>query len=449
MAGSAPNPYDSSKVSDDHSPDLGGPAPPTKPMGGKFQLCMMMFLQYIIWGAWLPLANSYLGGGLGFDGNQKGWIQATFPMAALVTIIIGGQLADRYFAAQRVLGVCHLLGGLCILAVPFARDFWSVFGLMLGHCVFYGPTMALTNSIAFKNIASAKDDFGFIRLWGTIGWIAASVPMAILLNDGYREYFFKLEPVRPKDLAVIFQVAGIAALALAAYSLFLPHTPPTPGSGEKSSIGAALGLLGKPVILILFIATFMDTVVHTGYFFFTGEFLEHLGVSKGWIMPAMSVGQVAEIGTMAVLGMFLKRLGWKTTMTLGILGHAIRFGIFWLAASQGKTLLPLVIAINVMHGVCYAFFFAVVFIFIDEYFPKEIRHTAQALFNVAVLGVGQLIGNAVCGYIATTNSVKVDGKDVAQYPGIFLTLSGLALATAVFFALTFHPGKTGSESRDG
>jgi nucleoside transporter len=404
----------------------------------RFRLCVMMFLEYVIWGAWLPLANNYFQKALGFTGLELGWIGNAFPIAALLTIMIGGQLADRYFAAEKVLAACHLLGGICMLLIPFADNFALAFALMLGHCIFYAPTMAVTNAISFANISDAKA-FGSIRLWGTIGWIAASVPMLLYLDPTYRAQF-GLPLLQPQDLSVIFTVSGVASLLLAVFSLTLPHTPPMPAAKEGASFTKAISLLSHPVILVLFIVTVFDMVVHTGFFFFTGRFLAYLGVPDAWIMPAMSVSQLAEIFTMAGLGYILKRLGWKTTMTLGILGHAARFIIF---SVSDTNLLWLVITINVLHGICYAFFFATVFIFIDEYFPKDIRNNAQGLFNVALLGVGGLIGNFLCGFIETQNSVTkvINGKETPEpvFSSIYMILAGLALATALIFMATFWP----------
>ncbi|HVJ81016.1 MAG TPA: MFS transporter, partial [Planctomycetia bacterium] len=312
--------------------------------------------------------------------------------------------------------------GVCILAVPYFTDFDTVFGLMLAHLLFFAPTMALTNSIAFANIRDAKSDFGPVRLWGTIGWIAASVPMLLMLGAK-----------SDKTLSMIFTVSGLAAIALGFFAFALPKTPPS-RSQEGGSFTKAIGLLAQPVMLVLFITTFLDMIVHTGYFFFCGRLLGKLGVAENWIMPAMAVGQVAEIGTMAILGIFLKRLGWKTTMTLGILGHAVRFLVFWHATPE---MLWVVILINVLHGICYAFFFATVFIFIDEHFPKDIRNNAQSLFNVAVLGVGQLLGNYICGQIEEQHTSTVDRS--LDFPGMFKILTFMALGTAFFFMLFFWP----------
>jgi nucleoside transporter len=402
--------------------------------GTMIRLSIMMFFEYVVWGSWLPLANNYFSA-LEFSESEISWIMNAFPIASLFTIMIGGQIADRYLAGEKVLAICHLLGGVSMILLPYASGFTGVFCLMLAHCIFYAPTQAVTNAISFANLKDRAAGFGRIRLWGTIGWIAASVPMLLTLGA----------KTKVGDLSIIFTMSGIAALILAGFSLFLPHTPPyrdpQTASGDSNTVGKAFSLLQQPVILVLFLTTIMDMVVHTGYFFFTGRFLSYLGMPDNWIMPAMSVGQIAEIGTMAILGMCLKRLGWRTTMTLGILGHAVRFFVFW---NCDQSLLPLVVAINVVHGICYAFFFATVFIFIDEFFPKDIRNSAQGLFNLAVLGIGQLIGNVVWGQVG--EYYTVDKK--LNFSGVFMVATILSLATAIFFFLFFHPKNAPMQNED-
>src|SRR6476659_10912798 len=183
----------------------------------------------------------------------------------------------------------------------------------------------------------------------------------------------------------------------------LPHTPPQPGDTGANRFAwlEPLWLLGIPFILVLWIVTFVDATVHNLFFNWTGRFLGTdvagggVGIPGNWIMPVMSIGQVAEILTMLVLGVTLKRLGWRTTMILGILGHAARFAVFAFFPQYPW----LVILINVVHGVAYAFFFATVYIFVDEFFPKDVRASAQGLFNLMILGLGPLVANTICPYL--------------------------------------------------
>ncbi len=432
----------------------------------RLKLCIMMFLEYVIYGAWLPLLGLYIGNEyLKFTSLQQAWVFNAFAVASITGMFFGGQLADRYFAQERFLAFSHLIGGLAMLGLAYQTTYWPFFGLMLLHCFFFVPTMSVTNSIAFANIKDAQKDFGFIRVWGTIGWIAASWPFIFIPIDwtkvpalsetsGFVNWLgivlskevLKTGPAMASSLASTFTVAGIASLVLAAFCLFLPHTPPS-GAGERQSFAPleAFKLLRVPAILVLFIVTFLDSLVHYCYFFWTSRYLPAIGLSANWIAPAMSIGQVAEIATMAGLGFFLKRLGWRTTMILGLLGHVVRFGIYSIGTPD---LLWLVILSNVVHGLAYAFFFATVYIYVDENFPKDVRTSTQSLFNLLILGLGPLAGNFLWGWLGDvfSRTVEVIGNDgmtttqtVIDYHKLFLVPMGVGAFATLMLAIFFHP----------
>jgi MFS family permease len=237
-------------------------------------------------------------------------------------------------------------------------------------------------------------------------------------------------------------VAGVASLLLAVFSLLLPHTPPRKvESGEqKLAWLEAMRLLKHPFVLVLWIVTFIDAFVHNSYFNWTGQFLSAdekaggVGIPGNWVMPIMSIGQVAEILTMVILGVTLKRLGWRWTMVIGILGHAARFAVYAFFPQNAA----MIIGVQVLHGICYAFFFATVYIFVDEFFPKDARASAQGLFNVMILGVGALVANAVCPYLMQT--VFTQDK-VTDFRNLFLVPCFAALGATVLLVLLFHPPK--------
>ena len=391
------------------------------------KLFIMMFLEFFIWGAWLPLIFGYLPS-LGFSNLQQSLILNTFPLAAIVAMFFSNQFADRNFAAQRFLAFSHLVGGLSILALGWVTTFWPFFLLMVVHCFFYVPTISITNSIAFAAMRDAQQEFGIVRMGGTIGWIAASWP-----------FVFLFEGLEGQQLQAAttwtYIVAGIASLVLAAFSLTLPHTPPnTAATGEEGLAWLkTTKLLAVPFVMILWLVTFVDAAVHQSFFSWTGRFLESIGVPGKWIMPVMSISQFAEIVTMMVLGLFLKRLGWRLTMTLGILGHAARFAVFAFFPQH----VWLVIGINVLHGVCYAFFFAAVYIFVDHYFPKDVRSSAQGLFNVMILGLGPFFANFVCPPLFDKFVDPATGA--VDYQSLFLIPCFSALAAAIVLFLFFHP----------
>jgi nucleoside transporter len=427
----------------------------------RFKLCVMMFLQFFIWGAWFLLVSDYLTD-LKFTPLEKSFALNAWALASITALFFSNQFADRNFAAEKFLAFSHLIGGLCIFALAFTKSFPVFFLLLLGHSLFYVPTISITNSIAFANLQDAKKDFGPVRLWGTIGWIAASWPSIFILANwskipGLGEVSFVkwlgaiFDPENSSKgeayltgVSWMFIVAGVASLVLAVFSLTLPHTPPKPIKEGENRFAwlEAMRLLGKPFVLVLFIVTLIDAMVHQGYFVLTASFLKNkVGIPAQWIMPVMSIGQIAEVATMAVLGLVLKSLGWRTTMVLGVLGHAARFATFAFFPEPAPAIL-----INVLHGICYAFFFATVYIFVDEFFPKDARASAQGLFNFLILGLGPFVGNYVWPHLEGVFKIGevVDEKGALLYPIIdyqklFLVPTGTALVAALLLLIFFRP----------
>ena len=447
----------------------------------RVKLFVMMVLEFFIWGAWLPLIFGYLPS-LGFSASappeilarlipnvwwlralvsQQSLILNAFPIAAIVGMFFSNQFADRNFAAEKFLAFSHFVGGLAMLGLAFTKSFWPFFGLMLVHCLLYVPTISITNSIAFANMKDPQKEFGSVRMGGTIGWILAAWPFTFILVD-----WDKVHAANPQGLAKwlgtvlssgltgdalkaatvwTFIVAGVASLLLAGFSFVLPHTPPKKaGEGATESLAwlEAMKLLKHPFVLVLWLVTLVDSFVHNCYFNWTGSFLGAdasaggVGISGNWIMPVMSVGQIAEILTMFILGATLKKLGWRATMIFGILGHAARFAVYAFFPEHKE----LIILVQILHGICYAFFFATVYIFADAYFPKDARSSAQGLFNVMILGIGALLANSICPYL----SQKVFTHDgVTNFHGLFLVPMFSGIAAAVALALFFHPPKTG------
>ncbi len=420
------------------------------------RLFIMMTLEFFIWGAWLPLIFGYLPS-LGFSPGQQSLILNAFPLASIVGMFFSNQWADRRFDAEKFLAFSHLIGGLAILGCGFARSFWPFFLLMLVHCLLYVPTISITNSIAFANMKDPEKEFGLVRMGGTIGWVLAAWPFTFIFVDwaavnaaapaGLVEWVGQaLAHPLSGDAAKVatrwtFIVAGIASLTLAAYSLVLPHTPPkkaTEGAVEKLAWLEAVKLLRHPFVLVLWVVTLVDSFVHNLYFNWTGIFLGTareaggVGIASNWITPVMSIGQVTEILTMFILGATLKALGWRATMIVGILGHAARFAVYaFFPQSPGA-----IILIQVLHGICYAFFFATVYIFVDAYFPKDIRSSAQGLFNLQILGFGAMLANSIGPWLI--QSVYTVGG-VTDFRGLFMVPLISASAAAVALALFFHP----------
>ncbi len=392
----------------------------------------MMVLEFFIWGAWLPLIWGYMGkDGLNFTELQVKAVGSAFAIASVVGIFFSNQFADRSFAAEKFMSFSHLVGGLAILGMYWAKDFPTFFGLMLVHSLLYVPTISVSNSIAFAHLKDAKKEFGLVRMGGTIGWILAAWPLFFVL-DG------KVGAEAVTASQNIFLISGLASLVLAGFSLILPHTPPKAAVTGESGFAwlRAVKFLSKPYLLVLFIVTFIDATIHNGYFILADGFLRSdvVGIEPKWIMPVMSIGQVAEILTMAVLGWFLSRMGWKTTMILGILGHAARFAVFAFMP-QNQTM---IILVQVLHGICYAFFFATLYIFIDAAFPKDVRSSAQGLFNLLVLGLGDL---AAKWFFIPLQGKLTSPEGVVNYQELFLWPTGLSLGASVLLLVAFWPPK--------
>ncbi len=443
----------------------------------RLKLFVMMVLEFVIWGAWLPLIYGYLPS-LGFTPLQQSWILNAFPIAAIVGMFFSNQFADRNFAAERFLAFSHFVGGAAIFTLAFIKaspealdflkqhenaawnplaPFWPFFGLMMVHCLLYVPTLSICNSIAFASMKDAQKEFGGIRMGGTIGWVLAAWPFTFILVD-----WDKVHAENPQGLEAwlgtvlgsglsgealqhatrsTYIVAGIASLVLAIYSFTLPHTPPKKageGAVEKLAWLEALKLLKKPFVLVLWIVTLVDSFLLYSYFNWTGSFLgtTHAaggpGIPGNWIMPVMSIGQVMEILTMLVLGVTLKRLGWRATMIVGILGHSARFAIYAFFPQSPA----LIVLVQLVHGVCYAFFFATVYIFVDTYFPKDVRASAQGLFNVMIFGLGNIAANLICPWLK--QSIYTVG-DQTNYTSLFLVPTAVSVIAAVCLALLFRP----------
>src|SRR5713101_3496200 len=427
----------------------------------RFKLCAMMFLEFFIWGAWFPLIFGYLPS-LGFSADwEQPLILGAFNLAAFAAMFFSTQFADRNFAAERFVAFSQFIGGIAILGLAFIQKpegentsapFWPFFLLMLLHSLFYVPTISITNSIAFANLKDPQREFGPVRLWGTIGWVAAAWPFVFILVDWSRVPSFastsffdwlgtalgtaKTGAAFRQACSYTFVVAGVASLIMAAFSLTLPHTPPRrqEEGAERFAWLEAMKLLRLPFILVLFIVTFFDSAVHQCYFFWTERFLTGgVGIASNWVMPVVSAGQIAEIGTMAILGYCLKRLGWRYTMVIGIMGHVVRFTVFALFPYPVISILAIL-----LHGICYAFFFATVYIFVDEFFPKDARSSAQGLFNFLILGLGPFVGTVLWVFLGEEFKTP---RGTVDFGTLFLVPSGVALGAALILFLFFRPPK--------
>ena len=402
-----------------------------------------MFLQYALWGAWLPVTARYLSasieeGGLGFTGSQIGMtLGLAGSIGAVMAPFIAGQIADRYFSTERILAFLVTAGGVVKWITSYQTEYSAWLVLSIIYSVLYMPTLALSNSITFAHIDNQENDFPKIRIWGTIGWIVASwvFPMIWLqtnLNFQWMPPFIvgAEVPNVTSRLADALKFSGLISITYGVFCFLLPHTPPKKDAIEKLAFKKAFELFRFSSFTILVIASLAVSVIHQIYFLQTGPFLSHIGILDSQIGPAMTIGQFAEILTMAYLGFFLKRLGFKKVITIGVAAYFMRYAVF------GTESFPVWVMIisQAFHGFCYAFFFAAAYIYVDKLADEDVRHSAQTVFGIIILGGGPVIGGWLSGYLQNMYTVE----NIFNYSKFWYTVSAIGLATMVFFYALFR-----------
>ena len=412
-------------------------------MSKNSRLGTMMFLQYALWGAWLPVTARYLSagvaeGGLGFSGSEIGMILGLAgSIGAVAAPFIAGQIADRYFSTERILAALVIIGGVVKWITAYQTDYSAWLVLSIIYSIVYMPTLALSNSITFAHMKDPDSDFPKIRVWGTIGWIAASwaFPMIWLqtdLNFQWMPPFIVGSEVAnvTSRLADALIFSGVISVTYGLFCFMLPNTPPKKDAVEKLAFKKAFELFNQTSFTILVVASLTVSIIHQIYFLQTGPFLSSIGLKDSQIGPAMTVGQFAEIAAMAYLGFFLKRFGFRKVIFLGVLAYAARYAVF------GTVTLPIWIMVvsQAFHGICYAFFFAGAYIYVDKIADEDVRHSAQTVFGMIILGGGPVIGGWLSGYLQETFTQA----GLFDYSLFWYTLSAVGFVTALFFGFMFR-----------
>ena len=370
-------------------------------MGVYIRLCVMMFLQFFVWGAWYVTASNYMTAA-GIKGLIP-WAYSVSPIAAIAAPLFVGMIADRFFATERVLAVMHLFGAIAIGLAPMAVATSGTMFIvaLLVHMLCYMPTINLTNTISFRNLTNQEKQFPLVRVFGTLGWIAANWTVSGLKADNNEKQFY---------------VAAAAGLALAVFSLALPHTPP-PGKGKRVAAGELLGLgalsmLRNRSFLVFMICAFLICIPLAVYYAYANVFVQAAGVER--VAATMSLGQVAEVVFMFLMPLFFAALGVKWMLAVGMFAWVVRYGLF--AAAAPNASVALIAAGILLHGICYDFFFVTGFIYTDKRSPNEMRGQAQGLLVLVTYGLGMLIGAQLSGYIFNNMMGTVDPTTADALP---------------------------------
>lgn len=395
----------------------------------QFQLSFMMFLEFFIWGGWFVTLGSFIGNNLGATGAESGMAFSTQSWGAIIAPFIIGLIADRFFNAEKILGILHIIGAFMMYQMFTSTEFSSFYPFVLGYMIVYMPTLALVNSVSFNQMTDTEAQFPRIRVWGTIGWIISGLVISLVFR------WDAIENIKQGMLVNTFAMVAIASLILGVFSFFLPKTPPKASKDEKVTLKDILGLDALKLLkdrnfLIFFISAILICIPLAFYYQNISPFLTEYEVqnSTAWA----SLGQVSEVAFMLLLPFFFKKFGFKKTILFGMLAWVIRYALF-AYGNAGDLFFMLVIGIA-LHGICYDFFFVSGQIYTDSKADKSAKSAAQGLITLATYGVGMLIGFGVAGWIVDQNTLA-DGnhnwKDIWMFPTLFAL--GVFILFAVFF----------------
>lgn len=391
----------------------------------RVRLSVLMFLQYFVWGSWYVTLGTYLFKTLHSDAVQVGYAYANLSIAAIVSPFFVGMIADRFFSAQKVLGTLHLIGALTLLFITTISDFKIFWWVILLYMILFMPTIALANSISFKQMANSAKQFPAVRVFGTVGWIVAGLIIGLL----------KIEAS-----VITFHISAVASLILGIYSFFLPATPPVK---VKSNIHSILGLdaivlFKKRSFSLFFIASILICIPLAFYYSFTNPFLNSIGVVNA--AGIMTLGQVSEFVFMLLIPLLLSRLGIKKILLIGMVAWVVRY-LFFAYGDTGINMWMLFTGI-ILHGVCYDFFFVTGQIYTDKTAPAAVKNAAQGLITFATYGIGMLIGSYVSGFVTETYAIKANGVTSYNWQAVWLFPAAIAAAVMVLFALFFTEKKS-------
>lgn len=393
----------------------------------------MMFLEFFIWGGWFVTLGTFLGNNLQASGGQTANVFSTQSWGAIIAPFIIGLIADRYINAERILGALHIIGAILMYQMYNAESISSFYPYVLAYMILYMPTIALVNSVSFNQMKDPEKEFSGIRVWGTIGWIAAG----LLISFGF--HWDSKENIAEGMLRNTFLMSSIVSLVLGLFSFTLPKTPPSRKAGEKVSISELLGfealkLLKDKNFAIFFIASILICVPLAFYYQVTNAFLSNIGMKDP--TGKMTIGQISEVLFLLLLPVFFRKYGFKKTILVGMLAWAVRYVLFAFG-NAGELSFMLLIGIA-LHGICYDFFFVSGYIYTNSKAGEKYKSAAQGLITLATYGVGMLIGFKVAGMI--TDAYQVSDQ-VYHYETIWLIPAAIAAGVFLLFLLLFKDEK--------
>lgn len=393
------------------------------PFSIRARLSIMMFLNYVIWGAWYVTLSTYLTTTLHFTGTQAGAIFGTTALASMISPFFVGLVADRLFSTERVLAALHFIGAILLWLVAGAQTFGAVYGLLLAYCLCYFPTIALTNSLLLQHVKDAGRDFPLIRVFGTLGWIAIGVAVGSLAIE---------------KSATPFLLAAGASIVMGFFSLILPHTPPA-GKGEAFSVRKALGLdalvmMKDRSFFVFAIASVLACIPLTFYFSFTNDYLNDVHVVNA--AGKMTLGQASEVGMMLIMPLVLRRMSVKGILIMGLAAWAVRYTLLALG-NAGPGVWMFYVAI-LLHGVCYDFFFMTGQLYTDQQAPAHLRSAAQGFITFMTYGVGMYAGSLISGNALDFFTTGAGATAVRDWKTFWLSSAAGAFVILLIVAVMFR-----------
>ncbi len=434
------------------------------------RLSVMMFLQYAIWGAWLPLLWNYLSGHLGFEGARIGEIFMVGGIGAILGPFIAGQLADRYINTEKFLGICHILGGILIWQLSWMDSYTLFLVFSLIYSLIYAPTLALTNSLSFHHLPNRDRDFGKIRLWGTVGWIAVGIGIGQFLLHSYTPAIdpaltgealaeAKTAVIATQNAGIVmaFKLSAVLGIVMGLYCFTLPATPPNKTEKTNATKKAISEIRMQPLIT-LFLLAVPVSCIHQFYFVHTAPFVQQVQAGAGESLAAwfnsifgvgggglMTLGQMSEIAVLAFMPILAVKFSRKALLSIGLAAYALRFFLFstvgTVVGTSTDAQLGMVVAGILLHGLCFGCFIFVAFMVVDEEMTPDVKASGQNLFNLVIIGIGIVVGSLIAGQVA--GLATVDGT--MQYEQLFgWPMWGAVICLVLFLLLYPNKTKTGA-----